>query len=147
MALYHAGYAPRLVVTGGVGESGVAEAAVMQALAVAGGVPERAVVIESRATRTLESARAVGLIGRRAGWRSVIVVSDPFHLWRSALMFAAEGFAVQTAATDDRYFTARSRRFYRLREMAALFVQTVIGEIPLRAWLRAAKTRRGVHDD
>ena len=110
-------------------------------------VPERAVVIESQATRTLESAREIGVIGRRAGWRSVIVVSDPFHLWRSALLFAAEGFAVQTAATDDRYFTARSRRYYRLREMAALFVQTVIGEIPLRAWQRVAKTRRGVHDD
>lgn len=147
VALYHTGYAPQLVVTGGVGEAGVAEASVMQALAVAGGVPERAVVIESQATRTLESARAIGKIGRRAGWRSVIVVSDPFHLWRSALLFAAEGFAVQTAATDDRYFTARSRRYYRLREMAALFVQTMIGEIPLRAWQRVVETRRGVHDD
>ena len=147
VALYHAGCAPRLVVTGGVGEAGIAEASVMQALAVAAGVPEGSVVIEPRATRTLESARAVGLIGRRAGWQAVIVVSDPFHLRRAALLFAAEGFAVQTAATDDRYFTARSRRYYRVREMAALFVQTVIGEIPLRAWRQAAKPRRGAHDD
>jgi uncharacterized SAM-binding protein YcdF (DUF218 family) len=143
VALYHLGFAPRLIVTGGVGEAGVAEALVMQALAVAGGVPEEAVVIEARATRTLESARAIGVIGRRAGWRSVIIVSDPFHLWRTALMFLAEGFAVQRAATDDRYYAARSRRYYRLREMAALFVQTVAGEIPLRAWWRAARQRRG----
>jgi uncharacterized SAM-binding protein YcdF (DUF218 family) len=147
VALYHAGLAPRLVVTGGVGEAGIAEASVMQALAVAGGVPEEAVVIESRATRTLESARAIGVLGRRAGWQSVIIVSDPFHLWRTALLFLKEGFAVQTAATDDRYYTARSRRYYRMREMAALFVQTVAGEIPLRAWWRAARQRRGVHDD
>jgi uncharacterized SAM-binding protein YcdF (DUF218 family) len=139
VALYHAGLAPRLVVTGGVGEAGIAEASVMQALAVAGGVPEWAVLIEPRATRTLESARAIGVIGRQAGWRSVIIVSDPFHLWRTALLFLAEDFAVQTAATDDRYYTARSRRYYRMREMAALFVQTVAGEIPLRAWWRAAR--------
>ena len=111
----------------------------MQALAVASGVPEAAIVIEPRATRTLESARAVGMIGRQAGWRSVIVVSDPFHLWRTALMFVTEGFTVRTAATDDRYYTTRSRRFYRGREMAALFVQTVTGEIPLRAWRRVVR--------
>ncbi len=150
VALYHAGLAPRLVVTGGVGEAGVSEASVMQALAIATGVPESAIVIEPQATRTLESARAVGVIGRQAGWRSVIVVSDPFHLWRSALLFAAEGFTVRTAATDDRYYTARSRRFYRGREIAALFVQTGTGEIPLRAWWRAVsgETEEGcIHDD
>ena len=139
VALYHAGMAPRLVVTGGVGEAGISEASVMQALAVAVGVPESAIVIEPRATRTLESARAVGMIGRQAGWQSVIVVSDPFHLWRTALMFVMEGFTVRTAATDDRYYTTRSRRFYRGREMAALFVQTVTGEIPLRAWRRVVR--------
>ena len=62
----------------------------------------------------------------------MIVVSDPFHLWRSALLFRAEGLAVQTAATDDWYFSAHSRRYYRMRETAALgIVQTVNGEIPL----------------
>ena len=147
ITLYHAGLAPRLVVTGGIGEASVAEASVMQALAVAGGVPEVELVVEPCATRTLESAQAVGGIGRRAGWRSVIVVSDPFHLARTALLFVAEGFVVQTAATDDRYFTARSRRFYRVREMAALFVQTVTGEIPLRAWRQAARQRRGMDDN
>lgn len=147
VAVYHAGLAPRLVVTGGVGDAGIAEASVMQALAVAAGVPEQAVMTESRATRTLESAHAVGMIGRQAGWRSVIVVSDPFHLWRSALMFLAEGFAVQRAATDDRYFTAQSRRFYRLREMAALFVQTTTGEISLHAWWHALRGRSDIYDD
>lgn len=146
VTLYHAGYAPRLVMTGGVGEAGVAEASVMEALAVAANVPEGALVIEPRATRTLESAHAVGAIGRQAGWRSVIVVSDPFHLWRTALMFVAEGFSVQRAATDDRYFTTRSRRFYRGREMAALFVQTATGEIPLRAWRQAARGRSDGYD-
>lgn len=145
--LYHAGYAPRMVVTGGVGEPGIAEAAVMEAIAVAHGVPAAAIVLEARATRTLESARIVGALARGAGWRSVIVVSDPFHLWRSALLFRAEGLTVQTAGTDDRYFSARSRRYYRMRETAALIVQTMNGEIPLHTWREMASGRRSANDD
>jgi uncharacterized SAM-binding protein YcdF (DUF218 family) len=139
VALYHAGYAQRLIVTGGVGDAGIAEAAVMQAIAVGAGVPEAAIVLEPTATRTVESSRAVGALCRAAGWRSVIVVSDPFHLWRSALLFATEGLDVQTAATDDAYFSRRSRRFYRLREMAGLAAQTAMREIPLGVWWQWAR--------
>ena len=106
----------------------------MQGIAVGLGVPETAIVLEPGATRTVESARAVGAICRKAGWRSVIIVSDPFHLWRSALLFAAEGVRVQTAATDDSYFSSRSRRFYRLREVAGLVAQTLLREISLAVW-------------
>jgi uncharacterized SAM-binding protein YcdF (DUF218 family) len=140
-ALYRQGYAPRIVVTGGVGDAGIAEAAVMQGIAVGLGVPETAIVLEPTATRTAESARAVGAICREAGWRSVIVVSDPFHLRRSALLFAAEGVRVQTAATDDAYFSARSRRYYRLREVAGLVVQTLFREIPVGVWWQGARRR------
>jgi uncharacterized SAM-binding protein YcdF (DUF218 family) len=145
--LYHAGFAPRLVLTGGVGESGIAEAAVMEAIAIAHDVPESALVVEPRATRTVESARAVGAIAGANGWHTAIVVSDPFHLWRSALLFRAEGLAVQTAGTDDRYFTTRSRRYYRGREVVALFMQTLSGEIPPGTWWQTARMRRKVHDD
>ncbi len=140
--LYRQGYAPRIVVTGGVGDAGIAEAAVMEGIAVGLGVPEAAVVLEPTATRTAESARAVGALCRAAGWRSVIVVSDPFHLRRSALLFAAEGLRVQTAGTDDGYFSARSRRFYRLREVAALVAQTMLREIPLGIWWRERRRMR-----
>ncbi len=134
VALYQHGYAPRILMTGGVGESGIAEAVVMQALAVGMGVPEAAVGLEPQATRTVESAENVGALARAAGWESVIVVSDPFHLRRSALLFATEGLAVQTAGTDDRYFSPQSRRYYRLREVAALIVQMGLREIPLSSW-------------
>jgi uncharacterized SAM-binding protein YcdF (DUF218 family) len=147
VALYLAGHGPRIVVTGGVGESGIAEAAVMEAIAVAHGVPASAIVLEARATRTLESARIVGALARAAGWRSVIVVSDPFHLWRSALLFRAEGLTVRTAGTDGRYFSARSRRYYRIRETAALIVQTVNGEISLRTWRETVSGRRTTRDN
>lgn len=141
VALYEQGYAPRIVMTGGVGESGIAEAVVMQALAVGMGVPEAAVVLEPQAARTVESAAHVGALARAAGWESVIVVSDPFHLRRSALLFAAAGLAVQTAGTDNRSFSPQNRRYYRLREVAALLVQTGRREIPRSAWRAGTESR------
>lgn len=143
--LYDAGYAPVLVVTGGVGASGYSEAATMRALALAAGVPEHAITAELRATRTVESARNVADLAAVCGWRRVIVVSDPFHLTRSAALFAAQGFAVQTAGTQDAYFSRQGRRHYRLREVAALFVQTVNGELPPRAWGMAETHDRAGH--
>lgn len=134
VALYDTGHAPRLIMTGGVGEAGIAEAAVMQGIVCGLGVPKNAVVLEPTATSTAESARAIAAICARAGWRSVIVVSDPFHLARTALLFRAAGLVVQTAATDDWYFSARSRRYYRAREMAAVFVRILRGELPPRLW-------------
>ncbi len=126
-----------LVVTGGIGASGYSEAAAMQTLALAAGVPENAITLEPCATRTVESARNVADLAAVHGWRSVIVVSDPFHLARSAALFTAQGFAVQIAGTQDEYFSRQGRRHYRLREVAALFVQTMNGELPPRAWRRA----------
>lgn len=141
-ALHHAGYAPCVALTGGIGDAPFAEAVVMQALAVALGVPEEATALEPAATRTVESARLVGAMARQRGWRSVILVSDPFHLRRAALLFGGQGLTVQTAATNDYYFSARSRRRYRLREMAGLAVQAINGEIPPRAWWGVTRRQR-----
>ena len=61
----------------------------------------------------------------------MIVVSDPFHLARSERLFEAAGFDVQTAPADDWYYSPQSRRYYRLREVVALAVHRLSGEIPL----------------
>lgn len=134
VALYHAGYAPTVVVSGGVGASGYSEAATMQALAVAGGVPEGAIVLEPAATRTLESAEYIAALAQGRGWASVIVVSDPFHLARSGRLFAASGFEAQTAPANDWYYRPETRRFYRVREVVALAVHGLSGELPPRVW-------------
>lgn len=132
--LYNEGYASVLVVTGGVGASGYTEAAAMRNLAVAAGVPEAAIVVEPRAARTVESAHNIAALATMHKWHTVIVVSDPFHLARSAGLFAAQGFAVQTAGSHDSYYSSQGRRYYRTREVAALFVQAINRELPPRAW-------------
>lgn len=82
--LWRRGHAPLLVLTGGVGAHGPAEAIVAASIARAHGVPEAALVIEDRSQNTDENARfARELLG---GGR-VLVVTDAYHVLRSELIY------------------------------------------------------------
>ena len=82
--LWRRGYAPRLVLTGGVGAHGPAEAVVAARIAREQGVPETALVIEARSRSTEENARfARDLLGPGR----VLVVTDAYHVLRSELIY------------------------------------------------------------
>ena len=49
------------------------------------------------AASTAESAELVRALAETHGWQRVIVVSEPYHLRRSTLLFQAQGLGVQTA--------------------------------------------------
>ena len=122
--LWHAGLAPVLVPTGGVGRFPPSEAEVMARVARSSGVPDTALVLETAATSTFESAEKVGSLARVHGWQRVIVVSEPYHLRRASLLFRAEGLAVQTACAPwgDRTWT---NVYQTLREAGGLIVGAI----------------------
>lgn len=85
--LYQAGYAPRILFTGGdKRETGIAESIVLKNHAVSLGVPEQACILESNSTNTLENVRmSVPLIDSLLEWKSmngVILISAPYHMRR-----------------------------------------------------------------
>lgn len=81
--LYDHGYAPLLVLTGGVGEGDTtSEAAVGRRYALAAGVPDRAILTEEHGRTTTESLYAVSALLHDRGVTRVILVSDPFHVLR-----------------------------------------------------------------
>jgi uncharacterized SAM-binding protein YcdF (DUF218 family) len=83
--LFKAGHAPRLVLTGGIGEHPPAQARAAAELARSHGVPESAIVIEERSHTTLENAAfARDLIGPRR----VLVVTDAYHVLRCEIIYA-----------------------------------------------------------
>jgi uncharacterized SAM-binding protein YcdF (DUF218 family) len=83
LQLYRAQLAPRVVVTGGVGKGDTeSEASVGRRYLTARGVPAAAVVLEPAGHSTDESMTAVAVWLRQTGLRSVILVSDPFHMAR-----------------------------------------------------------------
>lgn len=82
--LYHAGHAPLLALTGGVGDWGPAESVVAERLAVSWGVPFEAIVREERSASTEENA---AMLRALLGDRSVLVVTDRYHVWRCERVF------------------------------------------------------------
>lgn len=100
IALYQRGLAPRLVVTGGVGDGDTtSEAAVSRRYAMKRGVPDSALLSEEHGRTTTESMRAVADLAEREGMERVILVSDPFHMLRLRILAGRMGLTAHTSPT------------------------------------------------
>jgi vancomycin permeability regulator SanA len=86
----------RLIVSGGVGESGYNEALVMRDMAVKAGVPARAIVIDSSGVSTDATVRHTVVFFAGRDWRRVLAVSQGYHLPRIKLAYQRAGWDVLT---------------------------------------------------
>lgn len=95
-SLWHQGFAPRILVAGGVtGRATVSEADAGIAWLQAQGLPASALLAEDHSQHTLENLFWVRERVRLEGWRTLILVSDPLHLARAQAM--AQGLGLGTA--------------------------------------------------
>jgi uncharacterized SAM-binding protein YcdF (DUF218 family) len=136
--LARAGSVHHLLLTGGVGRHPPSEASVMRALAVGAGLDAARLVLEERATSTLESARECARIIAERGWSQVLLVTDAYHLPRARLAFRHFGVAARgSPPPEGRGDTATWQwLLLHLREL---------GAIPwylLRLTWRAGRARR-----
>ena len=97
-ALYHAGAAPFLLLTGGQSKGGVSEAQVMGQAALSLGVAAGALRLEELSRNTLENAMFCKPIVERHGWRRLLVVTDGYHLPRALYTFNRLGMKAKGAA-------------------------------------------------
>jgi len=86
VSLYRAGYAKYLVLSSGYVYS-FNEAEQMRDLAVAQGVPAGSIVLEQRSTNTYENVRFVDDILDDHRWRSILLVSSPYHMRRATMVW------------------------------------------------------------
>jgi uncharacterized SAM-binding protein YcdF (DUF218 family)/glycosyltransferase involved in cell wall biosynthesis len=96
--LYHAGYARDLVLSSGFVYS-YREAEVMRALAIDQDVPPTAIVLEQKSANTYENVRFVDRILREHGWRTILLVSSPYHMRRALLVWRKQAPDVRVIAT------------------------------------------------
>ncbi len=139
LALYRAGYAPALILCGGLGGNPPSEAEMMRRILASAGVPADALILEDQSHSTEESlANAKALMNAR-GWRRALIVSDPFHLLRAETIARDLGMdAYGSGASDSPTYTAPQLHFwYTTRESLALvwyYATRVVGE---PGWLYA----------
>jgi uncharacterized SAM-binding protein YcdF (DUF218 family) len=136
--LFQAGVAPLLVLSGG-GAGPVAEAEQMRQAAVASGVPEAALLIDRESRNTLENARNTARLLRSKRLRSVVLVSDWFHLPRARLLFQFAGLEVAAVAAGSSP-SLKWRVRPAIREIVALPRSLLHAPIMLRTATACAKT-------
>ncbi len=98
LALYEHKIAPTIITLGG-GAPGdtYSEGEVGQAYLMANGVPEKAIIAETHSRNTEEQAMRVVSIARANGYKHVVIVSDPTHLFRIRSICEREGLPVLTS--------------------------------------------------
>lgn len=116
--LYHRGYYPSIIVSGGFGKEGWDEAQVMADYLAARGVPRSAILLDHEGNNTYLTALHTAQIARDKGFQSFVLVSHFYHLPRARLAFARFQMASTTIAHADRY-VARDFYFGLLREVIA----------------------------
>ncbi len=100
IALWKDSIAPVLVLTGGTGDGDTtSEAAVGRRYAMNQGVPFEAILVEAHGRTTVQSMRSVADMASQHDFRSVVLVSDPFHMLRVKLLAMRYGLDASTSPT------------------------------------------------
>ncbi|MGH7751940.1 MAG: YdcF family protein [Gemmatimonadales bacterium] len=114
-ALYGRGFAPVVVVTGGVGEGdSLSEAQVGVAYLRAQGLPPSSLAAVPEGQTTYATLRAVAAWMPGHSKRSALLVSDDFHLFRLQLIARQLGLPARTSAAPRSPLRRSSRSYFTL---------------------------------
>lgn len=100
VALYKAGKAPVLLLTGGTLVGGRTEAEQMRDLLLVMGVPEQHMLLETGSRDTHDNAVFSARMLKERGIDRILLVTSAFHMRRAAALFEAQGLEVVPAPTD-----------------------------------------------
>ncbi|MFN8022074.1 MAG: YdcF family protein [Acidimicrobiales bacterium] len=128
VALWGQGLADTVVVTGG-NQPGdrFTEADVSAEYLIERGVPETAILRETVGRSSYGSLEQVAAILQPLGKRSVLIVSDPFHLLRSKLSADELGLTAYVSPTPTTTITGGEELAKELKEAAGVSLGRVIG--------------------
>jgi uncharacterized SAM-binding protein YcdF (DUF218 family) len=127
--LYRQGLVGAIILTGGQGNPDEpAEAEVARRYALAQGVPESALLLESHSTNTFENLSNARAVAAQNGLDSFLVVSTPYHMRRAMALaddLALEAYPAPTRTI--RWLTPYTNGRAFAREVAAYMAYLVFG--------------------
>ena len=101
VALYKAGKAQYVLVSGGSPFGDRSEAEQMRDLLGIMGVPSNAVILEPTSRNTHENAVNSSRLLQDRGWSDILLVTSAFHMRRAEALFRAQGGLTVTPAPTD----------------------------------------------
>ena len=119
LALYRSGRVPHLLVSGGLGKEGFYEGTKMHDYLRAHGVPEAAIIVDNAGNNTQQTVRNTARLRARLHLRSVLVVSQFYHISRTKMLLQQAGFPVVSGASPA-YFEWRDL-YSLVREFGAYY--------------------------
>jgi len=120
--LHHAGTVKKLILTGGFGNKAtMAESEVARDYALAHGVPQRDILIETVSRSTSENVREARLIMQAQHFDSCLLVSDPLHMRRAVRMMRDQKVPCFSSPTrTSAYVSWAAKGGFLLREVVFL---------------------------
>ena len=95
--LFNKGIAPLVITLGGDGGDQFSEGGVGRQYLMGTGIPESAIIAETKSRSTIEAAHRLTVIAHANGLSRLVVVSDGTHLFRIHALCAADGLDVLTS--------------------------------------------------
>ena len=131
--LYQRGIAPVVITTGGFGpDPTFSEGGVGRDYLSRRGIPDASLIAETQSADTAESADRVTAILHANNWRTVVAVSDAYHLFRVKQFLARKGIIAYASPRPDSIpRTRNARAAAAVREAVSLIFWRIM---PMGSW-------------
>lgn len=129
--LYEEGWAPVLMYSGAAAEGDVSNAEAMRNISAKMGVPKKDMIIEEESKTTVENADFSAKIIKDKGYKSIILVTSPYHQRRTYELFKKElpeAKIINQSALDENWrkkgwWQNNVARFLTVGELGKMFIQ------------------------
>ncbi len=108
-----------ILVSGGLGKEGFYEGTKMKDFLIENGIPSKIIFVDNKGINTLASVKNTLALQKKLKFKSIMIISQYFHLMRAKMLFKKYGFH-NISTSSPKYFEIRD--FYSLpREFIAYY--------------------------
>ncbi|WP_316803827.1 YdcF family protein [Pedobacter nototheniae] len=123
LGLYKSGQVKKIIVSGGLGKEGFFEAEKMKAFLVKNGIPDSVITVDNYGDNTLKTVQNTLALKNKLHFKSLIVVSQYYHISRIKMLFRKNGFS-NLGSASPRYFEWRDL-YSLIREFVAYYKELI----------------------
>jgi uncharacterized SAM-binding protein YcdF (DUF218 family) len=127
LALYREGCAGSFILTGGVGWGPPAESVVMKRILSENGISDSRIFFETQSSTTREQVDFAVETAAQNNWTKLLVVSDPYHLYRISRYFKKTGLQLLFSPAREVQFNDEESRLYIRAEILKLIAWDFLG--------------------
>jgi vancomycin permeability regulator SanA len=121
LSLYKNGRVKKIIVSGGLGKEGFYEGNKMKDFLISNHVPDSVIIVDNYGNNTIATINNTLRLKDSLKFKSIIVVSQYFHLTRTKMLFRKHGFN-NVSSVSPNYFEVRDL-YSLLREFGAYYIE------------------------